>query len=446
MVKVFTSTKYQLILIFTIAMLIRLLCFAIGVNNYANFQTPDSAEYLTLADNLIATNFYDHGAGAEIFRVPGYPLFLALLKLCSLNIFSIIVIQTVISASTCLLVWHLTQAIFKDKYIALTAALIQACSVVAIVFSLKILSETLFTFMLILGLLLIEILANSAKQTATRKNLWLAVFAGCALAACCLCRAIILPLIPLFCGYIWWRCRKWQPALWFAIPIMLIFLGWSARNYFVADFPGYSTVSSINLYRYNGCALLAKQNNRTFTVQQQQCDKELDKYASQSAKAEFAKKQGLKVILNAPFSYAIIHLKADLNNLLPASGELFNIAGAEVGGNGTLAIINSAGIISGVKHYFKGKWWLIFIAIPMIIFLGLIYLFSLIGALKVTTTQPEQRFIILLYIIIIAWFILIPGPASHPRFRVPISPLLAILAATGTLTCYRLYYSRHKSK
>ena len=183
--------------------------------------------------------------------------------------------------------------------------------------------------------------------------------------------------------------------------------------------------------------MLAKQNNRTFTVQQQQCDKELDKYASQSSRAEFAKKQGIKVISNAPFSYTIIHLKADLNNLLPASGELFNIAGAELGGNGTLAVINSEGIISGVKHYFEGKWWLIFVAAPMILLLGLIYLFSVIGVIKITTKHSEQRFIILLYLILIAWFLLIPGPASHPRFRVPISPLLAILAAYGATTSYQ---------
>ena len=316
---------------------------------------------------------------------------------------------------------------------------------IAIVFNLKILSETIFTFSLLLGLLLIEILINSAKSSTLRRRFGLAIFAGCAIAACCLCRAIILPLIPLLCGYIWWRCKKYQPALLFAIPIMLVFLGWSTRNYITAEFAGYSTVSSINLYRYNGCALLAKQNNTTFTIQQQKCDKELDKYPLQSAKAKFAKAQGLKVILNAPFSYAIIHLKADLNNLLPASGELFNIAGAELGGNGTLAIINSEGIISGVKHYFKGKWWLIFIAAPMIILLGLIYLFTLIATFKITTKQPEQRPVILLYIIIIAWFLLVPGPASHPRFRVPISPLLALLAASGAVTSYHIYKkNQHK--
>ena len=444
MMNIFKSNKNQLILIFCFAFILRIIIFGIGCTDGYSFQTLDSTEYLTLSDQIIETGEYNQGAEPEIFRSPGYPIFLAILKLCGLNILSIIIVQIIIGAGTCLLVWRLAQEIFKHKQMAITAALIQACSVVAIVFNLKILSETIFTFMLILGLLLIEISINSAKKNVVRKNLWLAVFAGCAIAVCCLSRAIILPLIPLLCGYIWWRCRKWQPALLFTIPIIVVFLGWSVRNYFVADYLGYSTVGSINLYRYNGCALLAKQNNRTFTVQQQQCDKELDKYSSQPAKANFAKNQGLKIILNAPFSYAIIHLKADLNNLLPASGELFNIAGAELGGNGTLAVINSEGIISGVKHYFKGKWWLIFIALPMIIFLGLIYLFSLLGATKVITTQAEQRLVILLYIIIIAWFLLIPGPASHPRFRVPISPLLAILAATGTVNCY-YYYKNIKS-
>ena len=434
--KTIHKSRNRLWIILAGALLLRLGLLVVGRQNGSGFMTPDSGDYLLLADSLINSWSFTHNTAAEIFRIPGYPLFLALIKFSGGGLLTIIVAQAMLGTLNCWLTWRLTKINFKSSMTAILAALFQAGAVVAIVFNNKVLSETLFTTFLLSGLLFISRLTHQSDQPKNRKYYWLkASVSGSLIALACLCRAIILPLLPLFFTYIWWRSRNFKLAALFILPIIMIVLGWSVRNYHEAKFAGYSSVGAINLYRYNGCALLAAQHKRSFTLQQQLCDRELDKYSSQTARANFAQTQGEKIILSAPLRYSFIHLKSDINNLLPAVGDLFRIAGADIGGNGTLAVINSSGIISGVKHYFKGKWWLIFVALPLVLWLIYSYLTAAVAVFSLLTDKSYRHLMptIIFYLIIIAWFLLIPGPASHPRFRVPITPLLSMLAAWGSM-------------
>lgn len=109
------------------------------------YITPDSKEYLTLADNIISLGQYTTGTEPEVFRAPGYPLFLSFFRFFTQNVFWVALFQAGIDTLNCFLVWLLARKLFAIRLIAHIALLLQALSVSSIVYSTQILSETLFT-------------------------------------------------------------------------------------------------------------------------------------------------------------------------------------------------------------------------------------------------------------------------------------------------------------
>lgn len=204
------------------------------------------------------------------------------------------------------------------------------------------------------------------------------------------------------------------------------------RNYTSTGYLGFSTVSSITLYRYNACAILAKQNNITFAEQQDICDSKLSEFKNQAERAKFAKSEAFKIIFSTPVLYAYLHLKGNINNFLPSTGHLLKSLGYDIGGRDTLRTINSKGIIAGIKCYFNGQWSLFIIAIllALILFIKfiLLLLFFLIRWRKLFYLKH------LFYILIMLYFLMLTGPDSHPRFRVPMEILISIYAGAGLVT------------
>ena len=435
--KGFFSRNKAIVWVLVFAFLLRLAIFIL-VADQQMFLDPDSGDYLQLSDS-IATNFeYSRGSDPEIFRAPGYPLFLALYRIFSNSIIPVILTQIILDSAICLLVWKLSLHIIKNNRIAVVAAIFHAISVSSIVFSMKILSETLLTFSLLSSLLLLEavyLLANA--ESTGRKSMLRTIASSLLCGAACLLRAAAIPLVPLFAVHVWRKTRRTSLVLLFVLAPSLAVGGWCLRNYYSANYKGYCSVGAVLLYRYNACALLAKQNNRTFDEQLTVCDSELSG-KSQREQAEFAKKEGLRIVLDAPFSYGLIHLKADVNNLLPAVGDLLRLLGFNVGNNGTLSVINSRGIVEGVRHYFNGRVSLLFLCIPAICVIGIKYLGCLLGIYYLIKGLIRKRFELshayVLFAITLTYFLFIPGPASHPRFRVPAEPLIAMIAAYGLLS------------
>ena len=344
------------------------------------------------------------------------------------------------------------------------------------VFSNKILSETLFTFLLISFLLLLELALSSARSAdddGTGKAWHSAIFAilaGCVAAATLMVRAILLPILPLFVIYIiirvilptgnaanfatpaekpeleaddddnaeieqfsTMRRTKWIPALsiilLFLLPVLLAYGSWRHRNSTTANFAGFSSVGQINIYRYYACSLLAKNNGRTFAEQQAICTGELIARGRQAKQAEYAIKKGLPILMKEPVRYFFMHLKTDISSLLPDVGDLYRLLGFEIGGSGTLSVIRTKGILAGVKHYFDGRWGLFFLALPLVALLAAKFAAATAGAMF--AIKSPARLTLLFYVVIILYMLVVPGGVSHPRFRVPVEPLLSLLAAFG---------------
>lgn len=132
--------RLQALLVALIALLLRLAFDA----RLAPYPFPDSSAYLAAGKDLLQS-----GRMSSNIRMPLYPLLLAWV-----GDNHIILVQAVLSAATALIVYYLSREIFRSNIAASLAGLLAACDPVEAFYANQRLSETLFTFLLALSLLL----------------------------------------------------------------------------------------------------------------------------------------------------------------------------------------------------------------------------------------------------------------------------------------------------
>jgi len=118
----------------------------------------DSATYINPARSLLYLGKFSHSPETpeiiETFRTPGYPLFLALIFRFSGNsIYAVIIIQIVISVLTIYLIFRIAELLFSP-FVGIAAALFFALEHTMFYFSLIVLTETLFTFLITMSFFL----------------------------------------------------------------------------------------------------------------------------------------------------------------------------------------------------------------------------------------------------------------------------------------------------
>lgn len=246
--------KRILIIIFIIAFLARFLVtvYLSDPSRRHRIYSGDSLSYNGLAISLIEGNGYrDPGSGKlTSVRPPLYPLFLAgVYSVFGQNIFTVSLIQLILSAWTCLLIFHIGQKV-ADFRVGIISAFIAVFYPELLHWTPVIMTETLFLFLLCLAILY---LLKSVRQNSISTQ----ILAGLFLGLTALCRPVIL-LFPL-CILIWIilipeinlkeKIRN--------LAIIFLFMGltilpWSLRNYFVHhSFVPVSTDGGLVFYQGN---------------------------------------------------------------------------------------------------------------------------------------------------------------------------------------------------
>jgi len=154
----------------------------------------DSADYHQIALNLLAGNGFSMAVAPPfeptMYREPLYPLFLAIAyALPGPDMLVARILQVVLGALTCLLVYRIASALTSDLRVSVLAGLLIAIHPAAAVYTGHILSETLAAFVLTWGVLLFirGWQQHSSKYFAA---------AGIVLGAAALCKNVML-LFPL---------------------------------------------------------------------------------------------------------------------------------------------------------------------------------------------------------------------------------------------------------
>lgn len=193
----------------------------------------DATQYFAYAWNLVHHGvFAKDAADAAIlhpdnYRDPGYPFFLALwMKVLGAGdawYAAVLLCQALLGALTVTLTTQLGKHWLPIRW-AIASGLLMAIWPHSITINGYLLTETLFGFLCVLGLLLFA-------QACLRGSTWRAAAAGLALGAAALTNAVLLPFGILLAGFLAWRKlapRKICVAL--AIGALLLPGAWAVRN------------------------------------------------------------------------------------------------------------------------------------------------------------------------------------------------------------------------
>ncbi len=212
----------------------------------------DALDYYSYAYNLRHHGVYSHVAPREgrdvvpppdALRSPGYPAFLWAIwdERLSFMLWRTRFVQGVLDVGTVLLVFLLGCRALPFGW-ALAAGLLTALSPHLISATTYLLTETLFTFLMVLGLWLTVLAAERA---------WLAPLAGAALGAAALTRPtlqyLILLVPPLLLWYAGWR-RGWRTAAALVLGFAVVFAPWIVRNIAVIGQPSDSRLAVNTLH------------------------------------------------------------------------------------------------------------------------------------------------------------------------------------------------------
>jgi 4-amino-4-deoxy-L-arabinose transferase-like glycosyltransferase len=217
--------RYLAVLLFALALRLLYVVFIGRVP-----PNPDSHEYLTIAQNLL-----NHGAFSlgdtppftpTIRRAPVYPAFLGLLHLFGARThFQIAIAQALLGALSCLLVFHLAKRITTERRATL-AACYYSVFPTGLIFVPAVLSETLFTLLLLSAVAL-------AAAGLRRRSTTIIVLAGAMLSLSALCRPISLPLAAVFAVILaFFSSRKL--AAFFVLGFALSLAPWAMRTALVS--------------------------------------------------------------------------------------------------------------------------------------------------------------------------------------------------------------------
>lgn len=196
--------------------------------------TTDSKGYLDLAESLRTSGTFEStDQHTEGIRTPGYPLFIAVVRLLAgPGVAAVIGAQVLLSVGVAGLLFLLGQRV-GGRSVGWAAAFFWALNPNSIFWPFMILSETLFAGLLV-GCLLLTVLAMD------RGSPWLMVAAGFLMGFAIWVRPIGVYLIPLWFGVLLirglriegWR-RAWRAPVVLGVAAYALVFAWSARNYVV---------------------------------------------------------------------------------------------------------------------------------------------------------------------------------------------------------------------
>ena len=246
------------------ALRLLLLSAALVLSGTGVIASGDTASYLEPGRNLLLQARFITGALPEIDRTPGYPLFLALFSLTGPATAALA--QVLLSAFTVLLVWRLARAVFAEERVALLAAWLFAFEPISIIYSVRLLPETLFLALLVLSL---ERMAVFLRD----RSLWVLAQAGLGLAAATFVRpvsyylpaALALGLFVVLARVPGLPPQRQRPVAgdpglrWKAPAVLLLSVlpwiaAWQLRNQIETGFGGFSSIVARNLYFYQKLA------------------------------------------------------------------------------------------------------------------------------------------------------------------------------------------------
>lgn len=380
----------------------------------------DTASYLEPGQNLLWHGRFTTAGLPEIDRTPGYPLFLAATSMAGPALAALAQVGLGV-----LLIWlavRLARALFARERVALTAAWLMALEPVAVIYSVRLLSETLFLVFLLLCLERLVVFLHTYDLRAL-------VAGGFALTAATYVRPIgyFLPYLLVIFFFVHFRHEKTKMALTIAVLLAttLPWLAlWQVRNRVETGFEGFSSIATRNLYYYTAAGVLAARDGRTL-VDEQRAMGYFDAERSDARLLQAQRDAAKKIIAAHPGIFLRQQVAGSLMvALTPCAADLLKLLGA---GDGPERVVSSGPLraLEQMAHLDPGRlvWMALFEA-----WLLALYLFAVRGLIR---GGADKSVLALLLTVALYFLALAGGVQAVGRYRLPVTPIVCVLAAVG---------------
>jgi 4-amino-4-deoxy-L-arabinose transferase-like glycosyltransferase len=443
----FWRRNRPLLLILATALLVRLLLLVHVWASSAAIER-DSRSYLVPAASLARGLRFRSLGLPELFRTPGYPVFLVLCWTTGPFSFGLAqIVQVLLGVATVYLTYKLTEHVVGPAA-GLWAAGLQALSVVSIAASVYILTDCLYSLM---STAVIYLLVKHVREEHTPRYV---VSAALLAAAGTYVRPVGLILVPIVIMILLFRPRRLLNVGVFALVFALSVAPWYVRNYLETGYRGFSTVSDFNWLFYEASGVWAKtqgisiveaQNELNVRYRREIAARNLTSSLETTARGPFAvagernpqaialEREMANGIIRAHLpTFVRVHVITSLGSLLPSSNALLELLGVTSGSTGTLSILQSQGPVAAWNRYFGANRGAMLLVIPEIILIAIQYTGLLVFAVFGLGAQTKRwsAGIVLIALTVIA-FVFVAGPAATARMRLPVEPLMNLLAGGG---------------
>ena len=380
-----------------------------------NHSAPDTKKYVEPAENWLAGHGFSRAGRPDTDRTPGYPLVIAAFRAAGLSLRDLVIAQHLASALVAVALLLIARRMTGSLAIGLLAALVTAIDLPVIHHANLVLTETLFTSLLLL--LFVAIWGIGERSGAA---VWQSAAAGLLLGGMTLVRPLaMLFFIPLALYLAWTRrdvAMKIVPV--FVICSVLFPAAWIYRNDRLTGVPKLSTNSATLLLYWHAAGALAIEDPGDFEEAFLRRQAELETIAGARSRAVF----GVSDVRDVPYiQRTAVDMELGREILLRhpvAFGKLF-LRGIAVNllGGGTDALTR----VTTLSRSAASRLLLVYTAIALVL--------AIIGQVRLLQTNRRLGVLILLTI---AYFIVFTaGALSYSRFRVPIVPMYAITIASG---------------
>jgi len=436
----------------------------------AALTRPDTQSYLLPGRNLLLHGAFATNGLPELLRTPGYPLFLALATLTGPIAASLI--QILLSVLSVALVARLASQVFatgptaggsaaqwdtaavrspRRRQLAppqvaqaaigptaggAGAAWIFAFEPLSVLYSILLLPETLFLFLFLLSL-------ERLTQFLRTQNLRTLAFAGLALAAATFVRPVTYYLpIPLALGLSF--ALRHAPSLRVKAPAVLLLTVlpwlalWQLRNRIETGFPGFSAIPTQNLYFYTAAEVTGRLQHQSLAEVQNQLGYTSDQNFlalhpesarwTQSQRIAFMQAAALCTLRSHPATALHAYLAGSLRTAFnPGAAVLLSLFNAPIH-ESVFARERDQGPLSAWLWLARDHPLQTALMAAFTIFLAALYAFAVCGAIR----SPAPRSTLCLLLGVSLYFLAVSGGAAGiARLRLPVMPVLCVLAAAG---------------
>ena len=410
--------------VFVIALVCRVVPWLAAAPDPERLLTPpDSGEYVAIAQNVAA----GHGFSADpappyrpdLRRTPVYPSLLAAAFLLPNGGLRLAALLGVLAGAASVAATCWIAARLFGRAAALIGALLLAVDLTSISYSVVIMTEALFTLLLVGGVIAL-MKRPSAAAVSIRGGVWLGIAT--------LCRPAGILLAPVSLPVCAWQQtgarRIARDYLRVNAAFLLVLLLWIARNVMVAGTPTLSSIWSVNLYFHRAAAVEARLEGLAVEDVRDRWERQFQSLShdlSEADKLEWMTRHAREVIAAHPWTYVLITIDGFVYMMESDSRELRRIFGLQDGSAALRALDVAASV----------QMWILYPAVAI----------GLVAAWR----DPDRRRAALIPLAFIAYFVVVSGPEAYARFRVPVMPFLAILGGLGieqagawAMTGYRL--------